>query len=202
MWKILYAVAIFIRTEMGDSKKKTFLFFSFKNLHTKCTSPPSPPNKMLQLSIQRRFFTQIFCIGIVEAYIVFVKNCICSAIFIMTKIWDSKKKNIRFFFYFWWRQNPTGKNCLEVKEYAAQKSKWIWMGVLVSCKNKQGKLGISGNNPFANTNLFFSWMNHCRYFISLIILADLSLYWEMFNVWEHSQIMYTLHYFFWPPMPM
>ena len=34
---------------------------------------------------------------------VFVENFICSPIFIMTKIWDSKKK-AGFFIYFWWRK--------------------------------------------------------------------------------------------------
>ena len=66
----------------------------------------------------------------------FVENFICSAIFIMTKIWDSKKKH-SIFFLFLVKTKSYWKNCLEVQEYAHRRVMDM-DGVLISCKNKQG----------------------------------------------------------------
>ena len=99
----------------------------------------------------------------------FVENFICSAIFIMTKIWDSKKKNKFFFFLFLVKKKSYWKNCLEVQEHAHRRVMDM-DGVLISCKNKQGWI-----------------INHLQYVLELLLCFITTVFPDSLELWRFVQ---------------
>ena len=106
----------------------------------------------------------------------FVENFICSAIFIMTKIWDSKKKH-SIFFLFLVKTKSYWKNCLEVQKYAYRRVMDM-DGVSISCQNEQG------------------WITkHLQYVLELRLCFITTVFADSIELWRFVQFCQILTFF-------